>query len=89
MRRFLRHVLPRGFVKVRYFGFLATKKREHLDLIKELIGVRLQENAEKKETKQRVLHCCKCGGELICIAELPRRRGPPELQATTALPLFV
>ena len=31
IRRFLRHVLPRGFVKVRYFGFLATKKREQLD----------------------------------------------------------
>jgi hypothetical protein len=89
IRRFLRHVLPKGFVKVRYFGFLATKKREHLNLIKELIGERLRTNVEKKAPKQRVMRCRSCGGELICIAELPRRRGPPELQATIALPLFV
>ena len=28
--RFLQHVLPRGFVKVRYYGFLAAKVRNHL-----------------------------------------------------------
>jgi hypothetical protein len=83
MRLFLRHVLPRGFVKVRYFGFLATKKRGHLDLVKELIGVRL-ENAVKKETKQPVMRCRKCGGDLVLVAELLRRRGPPEWQMTFA-----
>ena len=38
MRRFLQHVLPRGFVKVRYYGFLApgcrkrlASLRQHLD----------------------------------------------------------
>lgn len=88
IRRFLRHVLPRGFVKVRYFGFLATKKRERLDFIKELIGVRLERNAEKKESKQRIMRCRKCGGELVLVAELPRRRGPPEWAATISLPFY-
>ena len=28
IRRFLLHVLPRGFVKIRHFGFLANRGRE-------------------------------------------------------------
>jgi hypothetical protein len=28
IRRFLLHVLPRGFVKIRHFGFLANRSRE-------------------------------------------------------------
>jgi hypothetical protein len=27
LRRFLLHVLPKGFVRIRHFGFLATRKR--------------------------------------------------------------
>ena len=33
--RFLQHVLPKGFVKVRYYGFLSPRKRDLLDAIKE------------------------------------------------------
>jgi len=41
LRGFLQHVLPKGFVKIRYFGLLATKKRKNLDHVKEHIGKRL------------------------------------------------
>jgi hypothetical protein len=27
LRRFLLHVLPRGFVRIRFFGFLANRRR--------------------------------------------------------------
>jgi hypothetical protein len=30
LRRFLLHVLPRGFVRIRSFGFLATRRRARL-----------------------------------------------------------
>lgn len=30
LRRFLLHVLPRGFVRIRFFGFLANRRRKHL-----------------------------------------------------------
>ncbi|MFZ6030411.1 MAG: transposase [Chloroflexota bacterium] len=30
LQRFLQHVLPKGFVKVRYFGFLAAPQRKRL-----------------------------------------------------------
>jgi hypothetical protein len=30
LRRFLLHVLPRGFVRIRFFGFLANRRRTQL-----------------------------------------------------------
>ena len=30
LRRFLLHVLPRGFVRIRFFGFLANRRRPKL-----------------------------------------------------------
>ena len=36
IRRFLQHVLPKGFVKVRYFGLFATKNRNFLSIIRQL-----------------------------------------------------
>jgi hypothetical protein len=82
IQMFLKHVLPKGFVKVRYFGFLATKKRETLDVIKELIGKRLDANEEEDKDTEKVLRCPDCGGILVFIAELPKRRGPPQLETT-------
>lgn len=35
IRRFLQHVLPRGFVKVRYYGFLASGCRQRLTRIRQ------------------------------------------------------
>jgi hypothetical protein len=38
IRRFLLHVLPKGLMKIRYFGFLShTNKREQIPLIRNLI----------------------------------------------------
>lgn len=38
LRRFVRHVLPRGFVKVRHYGFLANRHREEkLKLCRQLL----------------------------------------------------
>ena len=38
IRRFLLHVLPKGLIKIRYFGFLAhTNKKKHIPLIRKLI----------------------------------------------------
>ena len=40
-RRFLLHVLPRGFVRIRHYGFLANRLRqEKLALCKRLLGER-------------------------------------------------
>ena len=40
IRRFLLHVLPRGFVKLRHFGFLANRgRRENIVLCRKLLAV--------------------------------------------------
>jgi hypothetical protein len=78
LRRFLQHVLPKGFVKVRYFGFLATKKRDYLDHIKERIGMRLSGKKSSYPKKiKKPMTCPDCGSVLIFICEIPRYRGPP------------
>jgi hypothetical protein len=78
LRRFLQHVLPKGFVKVRYFGFLATKKREALDSIKELIGTRLScKSTSYPKKPNKLMTCPDCGSVLVFVCEIPRYRGPP------------
>ena len=37
IRRFLQHVLPKGFVKVRYYGFFSSTKRKTLHQIRRLL----------------------------------------------------
>jgi hypothetical protein len=39
IRRFLLHILPGGFMKIRYFGFLAnTNKKTSIPLLRQLIN---------------------------------------------------
>jgi hypothetical protein len=40
IRRFLMHTLPNGFVRIRYYGFLANRdRRQRLDQCRRLLGV--------------------------------------------------
>lgn len=51
IRRFLLHILPEGFMKIRYFGFLSNKnKKEAIPLIRKLIGWKKDLPAQFKET---------------------------------------
>ena len=38
IHRFLQHVLPKGFVKVRYYGFLSAGQRAQLTTIRQQLG---------------------------------------------------
>jgi len=39
LRRFLMHVLPKGFVRIRHYGFLANRHRsQKLELCRELLN---------------------------------------------------
>ncbi len=76
IHRFLQHVLPKGFVKIRYFGFLSPNKRNLLSLIKHSLG----EIDEPKPTavKAENLICPHCGARLILTKALPKaKRAPP------------
>jgi hypothetical protein len=77
IRRFLQHVLPRGFVKVRYFGLFANQNRNLLNFVKELLGYKadMKENKKQKKDKHSVFYCPNCGSEMKLI--LSTRRGCP------------
>jgi predicted Zn-ribbon and HTH transcriptional regulator len=51
IRRFLLHILPKGFMKIRYFGFLAHKnKKEAIPLLRKLIDPDAKFPEKIKET---------------------------------------
>jgi len=80
--RFLQHVLPKGFVKVRYYGFLSSPKRHLLDLIKELFELAIKQidhdDSSSEALAARVISCPKCGKPMVFVAEVKplRNRSP-------------
>jgi hypothetical protein len=54
IQRFLQHVLPDGFVRIRHYGFLANRnKHTRLARCRELLGARPLPPAEEKSLVQR------------------------------------
>ncbi len=67
MHRFLQHVLPRGFMKVRYFGFLSPSFAMPLDEVRARIEMTQGFAARAPEVtveKPQPLCCRHCGGVL-------------------------
>jgi len=82
MRRFLLHVLPAGFMRIRHFGFLANRSRKQkLDRCRELLGLEPQPSpAARKPARQLMLEvtgfdlarCPACRvGTLMSLAQIP------------------
>ena len=65
LRRFLLHVLPKGLVRIRHFGFFANRRRETaLARCRELLGAAT--SAERPETTN--LPCCPaCSGTMLVV----------------------
>jgi len=67
IRRFLQHVLPTGFIKVRYFGFMNTSCTVTLAQISSLIQLAHGFDLALPESELEPLApmvCPKCGGTL-------------------------
>ena len=82
IRRFLVHVLPDGFMRVRHFGFLANRsKKQNLAQCRELLGIEPPPpRTPKKSARELMLDvtgvdvalCPVCkAGTLIVIGQLP------------------
>jgi len=72
IRRFLQHVLPSGFQKVRHFGFLHKRSKIQWEWLSMLVTVTLSmvytiTVAMKRIQEKHSLLCPDCGGELICL----------------------
>jgi hypothetical protein len=90
LKRFLLHILPQGFVRIRHFGFLANRRRATtLPLCFQLLGTVHQPCTEPHTSSSedsRPLYCCpKCGGPMRVIerftaAEI-QLRSPPLVTA--------
>ena len=56
IRRFLLHVLPKGFMKIRYFGFLSNmKKKECIQIIRILLESKAELVDQVKGTVQEIM----------------------------------
>ncbi|MDF7827062.1 IS91 family transposase, partial [Pontiellaceae bacterium B12227] len=79
MRRYLQHVLPHGFTKVRHYGFLAPNCRLSLDRIRELICALYELIVKvlpaKKPACSKPWKCKICGGLIRWREFIPCPRG--------------
>jgi len=87
MRRFLLHVLPSGFHRIRHYGLLANAgRRDHLARARELLKVApaqepkdVMADVPVKEV-QPTFVCSECGAAMIIVEILARKphiRAPP------------
>ena len=64
IRRFLLHVLPKGFLRLRYYGFMASSiRRKSLTIIRKSLNKEIEKLEEiiKDEVKEEIgLECPSC-----------------------------
>ena len=85
IRRFLLHLLPNGFRRIRYYGFLGNRHREEkLAVCRRLLGMPVAESAESPPNKDyldryedltghSLRQCPRCQrGTMIVVQILPR-----------------
>lgn len=82
MRRYLQHVLPSGFTKVRHYGYLAANCKVAIDQIRDLIvhwatqlGTRLPPKAKPIPPRDKKPWTCACGGTFRWRIFIPCPRG--------------
>jgi len=80
IRRFLQHVLPPRFIKVRYFGLLSPAHRQLLQKARQLLSAstcKLTSAVVKTTEPLARLSCPHCGGPLTLLSLLAPRGRPP------------
>jgi hypothetical protein len=86
LRRFLLHVLPKGFVRIRHFGFLANRRRAtFLPLCLQLLGAvppsQTDPAVSPAQEPSPLSLCPKCGGRMVVIERFTaaqiQLRSPP------------
>jgi predicted Zn-ribbon and HTH transcriptional regulator len=88
LRRFLQHVLPKSFVKIRHYGLLANRRRDELlPLCRRLLLVEAARPAASEDNEVSIEpaaghRCPHCGSERILCLPLPE-----ESQKTQAAPI--
>jgi len=95
IRRFLLHSLPKGFVRIRHYGFLANRNRkEHLDAIRDLMGLSAPPEKKVASLEEMMLQltgtdittcpCCN-RGKMHFFTEIPKSRARPPSHLTCSV----
>ena len=93
LQRFLLHVLPKGFVRIRHFGFLANRRRAtFLPLCLQLLGALQPSHTEPEASPAHEASplplCPKCGGRMVVIERLTAAQiqlcSPPSIAGVAA-----
>jgi hypothetical protein len=79
LRRFMLHVLPKGFVRIRFFGFLANRRRARdLPRCRHALTTRSRQTlatvAVEEGTPATAWPCPRCGGMMIVVERLAARQ---------------
>ncbi len=86
LKRFLDHIVPPYFRRIRHLGFLASRnKKQNLQAIRKSLGEELSPAAPLSRAQilvlrfgqRSLLRCKDCGGELQLLETYPRQRAPP------------
>jgi hypothetical protein len=87
IRRFLLHVLPRGFHRIRHYGLLAgSARKDNLATARRLLAIAPPSDGEPEEVVEVRPPCPCCGGRMVVIETFARwcqPRAPP----ATATPI--
>lgn len=84
IRSYLQHVLPTGFQKVRYYGFLSSAAKKKFDKIRLLLDVKINNENTAELTKKinpvRLIKCPQCGSIMVIKKEnRSSKRAPPKV----------
>ena len=89
MRRFLQHVLPRGFHRIRYYGLFANSgRRENIERVRRLLHIvpdvlPASPEEEAPQHQRSPFVCPDCGAEMVVVDVVARTlpiRAPPALR---------
>jgi hypothetical protein len=91
IRRFMLHILPKGFHRIRHYGLFAATSRANIAQLRELLGS-MTASAEKASSPSQdqpaetVLPPCPCcGGRMIVIEFFERGMQPRYRQPSVAI----
>jgi hypothetical protein len=77
IRRFLIHVLPRGFHRIRHYGLFASASRaDNIALPRELLVVPKPQSEPVDDSEPPSRPCPHCGGRMIIIDNFERGSAP-------------
>ena len=95
IRRFLMHVLPKGFHRIRHYGLFANGNRaDNIARLRELLSVPPvikdpEQEATTDDQRQLPCPCPRCGGRMIIIETFAAGMQPTSWPPPTAIPIRI